>query len=475
MGQLDYIAVIEIGSEKLRGIVGKKNSDESIQVLSYAFENSSTFIKKGVVFNIDKTAQALTNIINKLEGNLDKGITISKVYVGFGGKSLRTEKNSVMRNFGEDIKISQEIIESIIEESRQTRYMNKEILVTIPQNYKLGTNLVSEPVGISTKQIEGHFLNLIADTVIRERIMECFSIANIEIAEMVVSPLALADHVLSDTDKRAGCVLVDFGYDTTVVSIYKNKILRNLTVLPIGGNNITQDIASVLKIEAADAEQLKIVYGSAFNNPSKDKDYMDEKISINGLDRDIERPLFDDIVVARTEEIIENVINIIKKSGYDSQLFSGIIITGGGSQLRGIADLLEDRCKDMKVKVVKNNWNLIPSPYNAPLEKPNENDSLLSLFCSGTVSCCSQQADQTVIVDGKLFTDADNEPEEKAEEIKEEVEKVSKPKKEKVSEDKKEEPKTKDQKNNKFISFLGRLFGEGDPSWNEENEKQDEK
>ena len=124
MGQLDYIAVIEIGSEKLRGVVGKKNSDESIQILSYAFENSSSFIKKGVVFNIDKTAQALTNIINKLEGALESGIIISKVYVGYGGKSLRTEKNSVLRNFGEDIKISQEIIESIIEENKTTQYLN---------------------------------------------------------------------------------------------------------------------------------------------------------------------------------------------------------------------------------------------------------------------------------------------------------------------------------------------------------------
>lgn len=476
MGQLDYIAVIEIGSEKLRGVVGKKNSDESIQILSYAFENSSSFIKKGVVFNIDKTAQALTNIINNLEGSLDKGVTISKVYVGYGGKSLRTEKNSVLRNFGEDIKISQEVIESIIDENKTTRYINKEILSVIPQNYKVGTNLVIEPVGISAKIIEGHFLNLIANSTIRERIQECFSMANIEIEEMIVSPLALADFVLTETDKRAGCVLVDFGYDTTTVSIYKNKILRNLTVLPIGGNNITQDLSNVLKIEMSDAEKLKVLYGSAFNNPSKDKDYMEEKISLPELGKEIDRPLFDDIVVARTEEIVENVINIIKNSGYDSQLFSGIVITGGASRLRGLPDLLEERCKDMKVKVVKNNWNLLHSIYNVYLERPNENDTLLSLLCSGTSSCCFQQADSTVIVDGKLFgNDEIVEEPQKVNTVQEKKEdkKVDEPEtktdNEKNTNEATENHKTKNKKSSPLSTFLGMLFGENDPEWGDDN------
>ncbi len=468
MGQLDYIAVIEIGSEKLRGVVGKKNSDESIQILSYAFENSSSFIKKGVVFNIDKTAQALTNIINKLEGALESGIIISKVYVGYGGKSLRTEKNSVLRNFGEDIKISQDIIESIIEENKTTQYLNKEILSVIPQNYKVGTNLVMEPVGISAKLIEGHFLNLIANTVIRERIAECFSIANIEIEDMLISPLALADFVLTDTDKRAGCVLVDFGYDTTTVSIYKNKILRNLTVIPIGGNNITLDLANVLKLELADAERLKVLYGCAFNNPSKDKDYMEEKISFPELGKEIDRPLFDDIVVARVEEIVENVVNVIKSSGYDSQLFSGVVITGGASKLRGLPDLIEERCKDMKVKVVKNNWNLLHSAFNAPLEKPNENDTLLSLLCSGTVPCCSQQQDSTVIVDGKLF--GDQEEKDNTEPEKTPEKSVEKQPEEPVqNHDTGEKKKNKGGKSGSFASFLGRLFGENDPDWGDDN------
>lgn len=474
MGQLDYVAVIEIGSAKLRGIVGRRNSDESIQVLSYAFEPSSSFISKGVVFNIDKTAQALTNLINKLEGNLDEGITISKVYVGFSGKSLRTEKSSVLRTFGEETKVSQEILESIIEECRQTQYHNKEILVTIPQNYKLGTSFVNEPVGVSTTVIEGHFLNLIANKAIRERIEECFRIANIEIADMIVSPLSLAENVLSETDKRAGCALVDFGYDTTTVLVYKNKILRNLTVLPIGGNNITQDLASVLKLEWENAEDLKVVYGSAFNNPAKDKEYIEEKIAVPELERNIDRPLFDDIVVARTEEIVENVVNIIKNSGFDSQLFSGIVITGGASKLRGLPNLLEERCKDMKVKVVKNNWNLLHSAFDVPLEKQNENDTLLSLLCSGTVSCCSQAVDQSLIVEGKLFNNPDDNMQKKEQEEKHATENNDNETEEQEKTSVKK-VKSKEKGSGLFGTFINRLFGD-DSNWDggDDKNKKDE-
>ena len=288
---------------------------------------------------------------------------------------------------------------------------------------------------------------------------------------MLISPLALADFVLTDTDKRAGCVLVDFGYDTTTVSIYKNKILRNLTVIPIGGNNITLDLANVLKLELADAERLKVLYGCAFNNPSKDKDYMEEKISFPELGKEIDRPLFDDIVVARVEEIVENVVNVIKSSGYDSQLFSGVVITGGASKLRGLPDLIEERCKDMKVKVVKNNWNLLHSAFNAPLEKPNENDTLLSLLCSGTVPCCSQQQDSTVIVDGKLF--GDQEEKDNTEPEKTPEKSVEKQPEEPVqNHDTGEKKKNKGGKSGSFASFLGRLFGENDPDWGDDNKDE---
>lgn len=458
MGQSDYIVAIELGSSKIAGIVGKRNSDGSIQVLSYASERSSSCIKKGVIFNIDKTAQCLTNIINRLESFLETGNTISKVYVGLSGKSLRTETNLISRNFGEETKVTQSLLDSISDENMQTKYQDMDILDFVPQEYKLENNFVDEPVGILTTTIEGRFLNVIARSYVKRNIKACFDLAKIEIADFLISPFCLADMVLSDTDKRSGCVLVDFGYDTTTVSIYKNNILRNLTVLPIGGNNITKDIAALLKIEDFEAEKLKIEYGRAVNNSLDDKDYPNEKIKMENSSREIERYFLDDIIIARAEEIVANVWNVIQNSGYDNQLFSGIVITGGASKLNGMADLVEKTCRKMNVRRVKNLWNLLPSGYSRQLEVENENDTLLSILCCGRESCCSHKDDDSVLkTGGVLFEQEDGNKKQE-----------EKNKKEEEKEKEKEEPVVntkpkrngKEKKNSIFGSFVEKLFNE---------------
>lgn len=236
------------------------------------------------------------------------------------------------------------------------------------------------------------------------------------------------------------------------------------------------DLANVLKLELDDAEELKLVYGTAFNNPANDKEYIDEKINLPELERVIDKPLFDDIVVARTEEIVENVVNVIKTSGYDSQLFSGVVVTGAASRLRGLSSLLEERCKDMKVKVVKNNWNLIPSAFSVPLEKPNENDTLLSLLCSGTVSCCNQAVDQSLIVEGRLFNDAEEEESAETDNEKTETNEVKTvetlDKEHDSGADSGSRKSSKNSKGNSFFnSFITKLFGE-DSSWDADDKKE---
>ena len=117
MATTEFIAAIELGSSKITGVAGKKNSDGSMQVLAYAQEDSSTFIRKGVIFNLDKTAQSLTSIINRLEGELKN--SIAKVYVGIGGQSLRTIRNTEVRHLEEETKISQELIDSLMDRSEE--------------------------------------------------------------------------------------------------------------------------------------------------------------------------------------------------------------------------------------------------------------------------------------------------------------------------------------------------------------------
>ncbi|KAB5356358.1 cell division protein FtsA, partial [Bacteroides salyersiae] len=255
MATTEFIAAIELGSSKVTGIAGRKNSDGSMQVLAYAKEDSSSFIRKGVIYNLNKTAQSLTSIINRLEGDLKE--SIAKVYVGISGQSLRTVRNVVSRDLKEETLISQELVDAICDENLEIPLIDMDILDVAPQEFKIDNFLPDTPVGVLGNHIEGRFLNIVARASIKNNLERCFEQAKIKIADLLIAPLVTANAVLSESERRSGCALVDFGADTTTISVYKGNILRFMTVLPLGGNCITRDITS-LRIEEEEAESLKI-------------------------------------------------------------------------------------------------------------------------------------------------------------------------------------------------------------------------
>ena len=168
MATTDFIAAIELSSSKISGIAGKKNSDGSIQVLAYAREDASSFIHKGVIYNIDKTAQALASITNKLENQLNN--SIAKVYVGIGGQSLRTVKNAVSRTLDEEGIISQELVDSICDENLEVPLADMSVLDVAPQEYKIDNTLQADPVGVAGQHITGQFLNIVARASLKKNL-----------------------------------------------------------------------------------------------------------------------------------------------------------------------------------------------------------------------------------------------------------------------------------------------------------------
>ena len=212
MAATEFIVAIELGSSKLTGIAGKRLPDGSLQILATANENATGCIRKGVIYNLDKTTLGLTSIIKKLESALKA--SIGKVYIGMGGQSIRTIRNTEVRHMEEEIKISQELIDELKDSNRSVPIVGYEILGVAPQEYKVGNDLALEPAGIQTDHIEGRFLNIIARNNLKQNIIQCCEAANIEIAEDaedLIAPLALANAVLTSDEKRSGCVLVDFG------------------------------------------------------------------------------------------------------------------------------------------------------------------------------------------------------------------------------------------------------------------------
>lgn len=193
MAVTDFIVAIELGSTKITGVAGKKNADGSIQILAYANEYSADCIKKGVIYNLDKTTQRLSSVIKQLESTLQA--SIKKVYVGMGGQSVRSIHHTEVKQLDEDTKISQALIDSMMKSNREIALPDKEILAVEPQEYKVGNNLTTEPVGIPSDHIEGRYLNIIARNTLKSSIEQCVRQAGYEVAEYLLSPSVTADIV----------------------------------------------------------------------------------------------------------------------------------------------------------------------------------------------------------------------------------------------------------------------------------------
>ena len=297
----DFIVAIELGSSKMTGIAGKKNLDGSTQVLAVVKEDSSSFIRKGYVNNIDKTAKSLNSIVKKLETQLNTSIKC--VYGGVGGQSIRSVHNVITKDLPADTIVTESMVNDLLDSNRNMEYPDLETIDVAVQEYKVDTQNQLDPVGIPCSHIEGNFLNILQRKTLNNNLNLCFKTAKINVAELFLAPLALADAVLTEAEKRSGCVLVDLGADTTTVSVYWQNVLRHLAVIPLGGNNVTKDIAS-LSIEENDAEEMKLKYASAFTDPNEIDN--EKKYPIDS-DRQVESSKFIEIVESRIEEIIANV------------------------------------------------------------------------------------------------------------------------------------------------------------------------
>ena len=388
----EFIVAIELGSSKMTGIAGKKNLDGSIQVLAVVKEESSSFIRKGYVYNIDKTAQCLTSIVSKLEKQLRTSIT--QVYVGVGGQSIRSIRNVITKELPSDTVVTQDMVIELMDNNRNMKYPDQEILDAAVQEYKVDSQYQLDPVGIQCSHIEGNFLNILQRKTFYKNLNLCFEAAGINVAEMYLAPLALADSVLTETEKRSGCVLVDLGADTTTVSVYFKNVLRHLAVIPLGGNNITKDIAS-LQMEEQDAEKMKQKYATAFTDNNEIDNNL--KYSID-LERQVESRKFVEIVEGRLEEIIANVWCQVPEEYYD-KLLGGIVLTGGGSNMKDIEKAFTNYTHIDKIRTSKFVTQTIVSNLPEINIRDGQMNTVLGLLAKGEINCAGQEVDPN----GDLF------------------------------------------------------------------------
>lgn len=380
----EFIVAIELGSSKMTGIAGQKNLDGSITVLATVEENSSSCIRKGVIYNIDKTCQCLTSIIKKLKNFLKQDIT--QVYVGVGGRSIRSLKNVIVKDLPGASIISQDMINELMDINRNMTYPDQEILDAATQEYKIDNQYQIDPVGIQCSHLEGIFLNILWRKNFYNNINTCFENANISIAEMYLAPLAMADSVLTDSEKRAGCMLVDLGADTTTVSVYYKGILRHLSVIPLGGNNITKDL-TCLQLEDADAEKMKLKYAKAYTDISNIDPTLNYSVD---KDRTIESKKFIEIVEARVEEIVENAWFQVPVE-FSDKLMGGIILTGGGSNMPEIDKVFKTHTHIDKVRIAKFVTQTVNSKDPKITNHTGMMNTVLGLLAKGDMNCAGSE------------------------------------------------------------------------------------
>lgn len=344
----EYIVAIELGSSKIVGIAGYRDENGMLVVSAIEKENATNIIKRGCVQNVDEVFSCIKRIKMKLENRLAPA-KIVKTYIGVGGASVSAEEKVTNRSFHEDSIIKQAHVQKLKEECRAMLPSTIDTLDIVPTGYIIDGRAERNAIGVTGTTIEAHYKAITAKPVLKRNIDRCvIERLKLPIAGYITSALATADVVLSKDERMLGCMLVDFGAETTTVSIYKNDTLVLLETLPMGGRNITRDIMS-LNLVSTEAEHLKIASGMAKGFKSENN----VRLKFEGDNMvEIDLAKLTSVVEARSEEIIANVEEQIKRSGLErKELTAGVVVVGNAAKLRGWLELLEERLGGMKVRV----------------------------------------------------------------------------------------------------------------------------
>jgi cell division protein FtsA len=335
---------LDIGTTKIVALIGRKNEYGKIEIIGSGWAKSIG-VKRGVVINITQTIQSIQQAIDEAESV--SGHKISEVSVGIAGQHIRSLHHSdYITRADADAVIDDEDIEKLTSQVHKLAMMpGEEIIHVIHQEYKVDAepNII-EPVGMYGGRLEANFHVVVGQVASIRNIGRCITSAGFKLSNITLEPLASADAVLSAEEKEAGVALIDIGGGTTDLAIFKNGLIRHTAVIPFGGNVITDDVKEGCAIIEKQAELLKVKFGSAW--PAENKD--SEIVSIPGLrgraPKEITVKNLSKIIHARVTEIVEHVFQEIKKYGHDTKhgkLIAGIVLTGGGSQIKHLKQLVE--------------------------------------------------------------------------------------------------------------------------------------
>lgn len=366
MARSEIVVALDIGTTKVCAVAGEVAGEDQVEILGVGLA-PSTGMRKGVVVDIPATAAAIRDAVAEAERSA--GIHIATVYVGITGEHIASLNTRGV------ILVPQEIREEHVRQARHTARQitlpaDREILHSIPRQYIVdGQEGVRHPVGMSATRLEVETHVVTAATSFVENVIKCVQRARVEIEEIVVEPLATGLAVLTDAERQLGVVLADIGGGTTDVALFAEGAITHTTVIPVGGNHVTQDLSVAFRLDPEQAERLKVRHGTAHGQDLDPEEYIEIHMVGEAEPREIPRLLLPQIIGPRMEELFRLLRDHVDRAAADGVRVSTCVLSGGGSQLTGAIELAQ-RVLELPVRVgrpreVSDPRELVASPVFA--------------------------------------------------------------------------------------------------------------
>jgi len=343
-GKPQFVAAIDVGTTKIVTLLGKRNENRKLEIVGFS-RSDSKGIRRGEVLNPEEASNVVRDTIVDLQKRT--GIIFSEVFVGIAGQHIRIVKSRHYINRASyDDSITAADIEQLKRDAGNIALdEGKEIIHILPQSYIVDNETdISNPIGMLGKRLEANYNIVVGNIDSIKRIRKCIHQTGLAIKEVVLEPLASSDAVLYDEEREAGVALVDIGGGTTDVAVFYDKVLRHSAVIPYGGFVVTRDIKEACGLNEQVAEEVKLQFGMALGDAAEENKVIVIPTRIPGREpKEISIRNLANIIQARMEEIIDNIMFEIENSGCADKLGCGIVITGGGSMLRHLKELFRFR------------------------------------------------------------------------------------------------------------------------------------
>lgn len=369
MNTSQYIVAIEIGSSKTVGAIAEKRANGQLCIVGIESEPTLNFVRYGCIQNVESTKASVNRILLKLSNMIDGDIR--SVYVGVSGRSLHSMPTEAQRSLSTEQAITQSLLDSIKNDATRNGLNNYDTIDVIPRSYTIDKMEIRNPVGSFGTDIKARLNLIVAKPSILIRLKSVFN-QQTQIKELITTPVAVADAVLTADERSLGCMLVDLGAETTTVSIYRNDALVYLVTIPLGGRNLTRDITA-LGIREENAEKIKRNIANPLK-PSADPVTIDNIKSSDASN----------YILARTGEIIANITAQVSNAGLSLTDIHSIVLVGGGAMLKGIDHELSESVNisnNISVRIASS----IPSQLctTIAIANPVENMGVMSLLIAG--------------------------------------------------------------------------------------------